>query len=65
MARVKVDGIIGDLDRSIKSALEKAVKKAIPDAPFDRDVLFREFVRAVGNECKDWEHVLDRNVEAD
>jgi len=65
MARVKVDGIINDLDRSIKSALDKAVKKIIPDVAFDRDVLFREFVKAVGNECKDWEQVLDRNVQAD
>lgn len=65
MARIKMEGIINDLDRSMKSALDKAVKKTLPDVSFDRDVLFREFVKAVANECKDWEQVLDRNVEAD
>lgn len=65
MARVKVDGIISDLDRSFKSALDKTVKKTFPDQAFDRDALFRDFVRAIGNECKDWEQVLDRHVEAD
>jgi hypothetical protein len=65
MARVNVGGIIYDLDRSIKSALHKAVQKALPDAVVDRDALFREFTNAVRNECKDWEQVLDRNVQAD
>jgi hypothetical protein len=65
MARVNIEEIIDDLSTEMRSALEAAVKEVIPQAQFDRQVLFRAFKRAVGRKCNTWESVSDSNVEVD
>jgi len=63
MAQVKIENILGHLDSQIRSALESAVNRSIPDASFDKYELYREFVRAVGRKCSTWERVSDNDVE--
>lgn len=63
MARIRIEAIIEKLEDEMKRALEDAVNHTIEDAVFDRNQLFREFKRAVGRKCNDWEIVNDVDVE--
>jgi hypothetical protein len=63
MAQIKIEEVIDYLDSDIRRALQEAVLRVIPNAEFDRNQLFREFVRAVGRKCRTWESVPDHYVE--
>ena len=63
MARIRIEAIIEKLEDQLKRALEDAVNHTIENAVFDRNRLFREFKRAVGQKCSDWEIVNDADVE--
>ncbi len=63
MARVRIEDIVDHLSSEMRSALDDAVKRALPDAEFDAHQLFREFRRAVGRKCNTWEAVPDRFVD--
>ena len=65
MAQVKIEEVIDYLDTYMKSALEDAVKRVLPNAQFDRDQLFRAFTNAVDRHCSTWEEVPDDYVEPD
>ncbi len=62
MAKIKIESVIEHLDTDIRRALEDAVNHTIIDIQFDRNVLFREFVRAVGRKCQTWANVPDNCV---
>jgi len=62
MAKVKIESVIEHLNSDMRRALEDAVNRTILDADFDRNVLFREFVRAVGRKCPTWTNVPDSCV---
>ncbi len=63
MAQVDIEEIIESLDYDMKRALEAAVHDVLPDATFDRNKLFRAFVRAVRRKCSTWENVPDQYVD--
>lgn len=65
MARVKIEGVLDHLDSDLRQALEKAVRKVIPDAAFDGRRLYKEFVRQAYRKCSVWESVPDSCIEAD
>jgi hypothetical protein len=65
MARVKIEYIIDHLSTDMRSALDAAVKKVLPEATFDRYQLFRAFRSAVGRKCSTWEKVPDNYVESE
>ena len=59
MAQVNIEEIIDYLSSDLRQALEQAVKRVIPDAEFNRNVLFREFIKSVRRRCNIWEQVPD------
>jgi len=63
MARVKIEEIIYHLDRDMKRALEIAVNEEIPNAQFDRNRLFKAFLRGVRRKCGTWENVPSHYVD--
>lgn len=63
MAQVQIEEIIEHLDYEIKNALERAINREIPNANFNKNRLFREFVRAVYMKCNQWEDVPDQYVK--
>ncbi|MCA0850864.1 hypothetical protein [Salipiger thiooxidans] len=63
MARIKIEEVIQHLDHDMKRALEAAVRETIPDAQFDRQRLFKAFVRKVRLKCNTWESVPDNYVD--
>jgi hypothetical protein len=65
MAKVKIENVLESIDYGIKRALEDAVNRTIPNAQFDRNQLFREFLKAVGRKCSTWERIPDRFIESD
>jgi len=65
MAQVKIEEIVDHLSSEMRKALTIAVNNAIPNAEFDERELFREFRRAVGRKCNNWETVPNHYVRAD
>ena len=63
MPQVKIEEIVDHLSYEIQRALEEAVHQTIPDSKFNSNMLFRNFVRAVGRKCSTWERVPDRYVK--
>ena len=63
MARVKIERVVEHLDQDLKKALAEAVEKTIPNARFDKNALFKAFVKAVDRKCSTWESVPDQYVE--
>jgi len=63
MARIKIEEVIDHLDYDLKRALEAAVKETIPNAQFDRQRLFKSFVKQVRRKCGTWENVPDGYVD--
>jgi hypothetical protein len=56
--------VVDHLDTEMRSALEAAVKEAVPDAGnFDRYTLFRAFRRAVGRKCNTWGSIPNSYVD--
>ncbi len=63
MTQLKINVVIERFDYKLKSALEDAVSNTIPDATFDRDKPWLEFVRAVNKKCSTWAPVPDSYVK--
>jgi hypothetical protein len=51
MAQIKIEEVVEHLSYEMKRALEEAVLATVEDAEFNREALFRNFVRAVGHKC--------------
>ena len=63
MPKIKVNAVIERLDYKLRSALEEAVSNAIPDAVFNTDELWLEFVRTVNKKCSIWAPVPDSYIQ--
>jgi hypothetical protein len=63
MAKIKIEGVLKQLDYEIKRAFIKTVKKEFPDKEFDERKIYKEFVEAVLGECKRWESMPDDVIE--
>ncbi|OOY24439.1 hypothetical protein BMI91_10380 [Thioclava sediminum] len=63
MAKIKIEDVLHHLDYDMKRALEDTVRKHIPNATVDRNVLYRTFLKEVYRKCRSWEEVPDRYVE--
>jgi len=57
MSQVDIGSIVEHLDYGLKRALEAAVEEVLPNAQFERNQLYRAFVRAVRRKCGTWEDV--------
>ncbi len=65
MTRINIEKIYEKLETDLRQALIDAVRCAIPEAKFNKNRLFQEFVRAVRSRCRTWEKVPDQYVEAE
>ena len=63
MARIKVNVVIEWVGYKIKSALEEAVQNTIPDARFDKEQLWKEFVGAINRKCSIWAKVPNSYIK--
>lgn len=57
MAQVKIDDIVEHLDGEFKSALDDTMREYAPNVRYNKDELFRYFVRRVYQHCSAWEDV--------
>jgi len=62
MAKIKLEDIVEHLDSEIKRALDYAVKHTLPDAEFNKQTLYRKFVRGIERYSSTWENVPDHCV---
>ncbi|HXL74148.1 MAG TPA: hypothetical protein VN963_11055 [bacterium] len=62
MAKVNMEKIIEELHTEIKRTLEDVVSKAAPDVQTNRELLYREFLKSVGQRIPSWVVVNDDNV---
>lgn len=63
MAQVKIDDIVYHLDGEFKRALDDTMNQYAPNAQYDRNDLFRYFLRRVYQHCSAWENVPDNLVK--
>jgi len=63
MARINLEKIFTQLSYEIKRALINSVRKQIPETELDSQKLYKDFVDAVGKECKKWEEIPNEAVE--
>lgn len=64
MAQVNVSGILEYFDEDMSIALERAVRREIPAAQFDRRRLLRALLEEIENQIGEWESVSDQFVSA-
>jgi hypothetical protein len=62
MARIQFEKIVDEINIDMKRVVEDVVKKVAPKVQVKRDVLYREFLKAVGQRISPWVVVNDRNV---
>jgi len=63
MVQIKINAVIERLEYKLKSALEETVTSAIPEATFDKDMLWLEFVRVVNRKCSTWAPIPDSYIK--
>lgn len=59
MAQVKVEDIVYQLDSEFKKALDDTMAEYAPNVNYDRNQLFRFFLKRVYHHCSVWENVPD------
>jgi hypothetical protein len=62
MALVKVNAMIEYVAYKLKPVLEEAVTKTVPGHQFDKDELWKEFLRLVNRKCSVWAKVPDTYI---
>ncbi|MBR9763869.1 MAG: hypothetical protein GYB53_10175 [Rhodobacteraceae bacterium] len=62
MASIHVESVLSELDSDLKRALEATIKKEFPEAEFNRNALYRAFVKQARKKCSTWEQVSDGSV---
>lgn len=65
MARVKPVELFDRFNPQMRAALDEAIAKALPDANFDKRMLYLEFRLALNRKVKQWENVPNSIVDAD
>lgn len=63
MARVKIEDVVYHLDSEFKKALDDTMSSFAPDVSYNRNELFRFFLKRVYHHCSSWENVPDSSVE--
>ncbi len=63
MAQVKIEGVVDHLDTEFKKALDNVMSQFAPGVYYDRNALFRFFLRRVYHHCSVWENVPDHLIE--
>jgi len=63
MARIKVNSTIEWIGYKLKSALEEAVHNTVPEAQFDKDMLWKEFIAEINKKCSIWAKVPDSYIK--
>ncbi len=65
MARVRPQELFDQFNPQMRTALEEALNKLLPDAQVDRRMLYLEFRLALNRKFKQWENVPNSTVDAD
>jgi hypothetical protein len=63
MAQLKIEDVVYHLDSEFKEALDDTMGEFAPNAQYDRNQLFRFFLRRVYHHCSVWEQVPDNCVK--
>jgi hypothetical protein len=63
MAEVKIEDVVYALDSEFKKALDDTMAQYAPNAEYDRNELFKYFLKRVYNHCSRWEKVPDSSVK--
>ena len=64
MAQVKIEDVLYHLDSEFKKALEDVMEEFAPDVRFDRNDLYKHFLKRVYHHCSVWETVPDACVKS-
>ena len=64
MARVKIEDVVYHLDSEFKKALDDTMAQFAHGVRYDRNELFRFFLKRVYHHCSTWENVPGNCVES-
>lgn len=62
MATLKVEDAVYHLDHEFKKALDDVMMQFAPDASYNRNELFKFFLKQVYRHCSTWEEIPDSCV---
>jgi hypothetical protein len=63
VAKVNIEDVVYHLDSEFKKALDDVMEQFAPGTPYDRNELFKHFLKRVYHHCSRWETVPDKCVE--
>ena len=63
MAKIKIEDVVDHLDSEFKKALDDTMAEFADEVSYDRNALFKYFLRRVYQHCSVWEDVPDRFVQ--
>ena len=64
MAQVKIEDVVYQLDSEFKKALDDTMAQFAPGQSYDRNELFKFFLKRVYRHCSVWEKVPDAAIKA-
>ncbi len=63
MAKIKIEDVVYHLDHEFKKALDDTMGQFAPQVQYDRNALFKYFLKRVYHHCNVWEDVPDEHVK--
>ena len=63
MAQVKIEDVVDSLDSEFKKALDDTMEQFASEVSYDRNELFKFFLKRVYHHCSVWETVPDASVK--
>jgi hypothetical protein len=64
MAKVNIEDLVYHLDSEFKKALDDTMSQFAPNATYDRNALFKFFLKRVYHHCSIWEEVPDACIKS-
>ena len=63
MAQIKIEDVVDKLDSEFKKALDDTMEQFAPSVSYNRNDLFKYFLKRVYHHCSIWENVPDGCVK--
>jgi len=63
MAKIRLEDLIGELERGFTEVLKETVKEVYPKERIDDQKLFRTFKYQISRKFRSWEQVRDSHIE--
>jgi hypothetical protein len=63
MAKIKLEDLVGELERGFTEVLKETIKEVYPKERVDEQKLFRTFKYQITRRFRNWEQIRDSYIE--